>query len=261
MNGVASHICQKWAISQVWRLNLLKSQSERVYVPGMARIKSPLFCWPLVTGHCILLYQSPCPLLPQCRALGRAGCVLLFRVHMSAAGSPSLGDSSVTWYHVLFYTWSHLQSGNAKSATLELQGRRKQLEHWMPNGHLDVQRAQRPSMWVLGMETKLAHHAQSPGTGIQGAQRGETSGARERHVDLHVDPECTFQTGKDGLLSVWQLHTRCVRAWTYSSMPNSWACLWFFTWNPLPDQRVIKLSNRAKHFVVQFTQLFVTQGL
>ncbi|KAI4562171.1 hypothetical protein MJT46_011133, partial [Ovis ammon polii x Ovis aries] len=29
--------------------------------------------------------------------------------------------------------------GNAKS-TLELQGRRKQLEHWMPNGHLDVQR-------------------------------------------------------------------------------------------------------------------------
>ncbi|KAI4575305.1 hypothetical protein MJG53_011508 [Ovis ammon polii x Ovis aries] len=29
--------------------------------------------------------------------------------------------------------------GNAKS-TLELQGQRKQLEHWMPNGHLDVQR-------------------------------------------------------------------------------------------------------------------------
>lgn len=44
-----------------------------------------------------------------------------------------------------------------------------------------------------------------------GAQRGETSGARERHVDLHVDPECTFQTGEDGLLSVWQLYTRCVR--------------------------------------------------
>ena len=57
------------------------------------------------------------------------------------------------------------------------------------------------------------HHAQSlAGTGIQVHSR-VTLQEPERGMRTYMQTqEYTFQTGEDGLLSVWQLHTRCVRS-------------------------------------------------
>lgn len=128
----------------------------------------PELCWPLVTGHCILLLPEPLSsALPSVPWTWTSRlCTAVPCTHVSC-GKSIRGDGSVTLVsHPLLHLIT-LADGNAKS-TSELQGWRKQLEHWMPNGHLDMQRGPKdPPCECWERRQSLCITQSLAGTGIQ----------------------------------------------------------------------------------------------
>lgn len=128
----------------------------------------PELCWPLVTGPCILLLPEPLSsALPSVPWTWTSRlCTAVPCTHVSC-GKSIRGDGSVTLVsHPLLHLIT-LADGNAKS-TLELQGWRKQLEHWMPNGHLDMQRGPKdPPCECWERRQSLCITQSLAGTGIQ----------------------------------------------------------------------------------------------
>ena len=100
----------------------------------------PLLCGPLVTGQCTVLLPEPLSsVLPSVSGTWTSGLCTAVPCTRVSCGKSILGDSSVTFVsHPLLHLIT-LADGKAKS-TSALQGWRKQLEHWLPNGHLDMQR-------------------------------------------------------------------------------------------------------------------------
>lgn len=136
----------------------MKSQSvESLCARDGGGIKSPSVL--LAVGDRALLPEPLSSALPSVPGTWTSRlCTAVPCTHVSCRKS-ILGDSSVTLVSRPLLHLITLADGNAKS-TLELQGQRKQLEHWMPNGHLDVQRGPKDppcECWEWRQSLRITH--------------------------------------------------------------------------------------------------------